>query len=171
MSPSKSELPPAIHNITFCGLTGAIFVLLTFALVLYIEGFVTNSWTIYGENFTGLWQTCTYIQRTSPAEGWFITSQVLISIGFFGVAVSFVLATIYMTANRTSKNVTLASLAFITFVTVVFIVIGVTVLGIRKQEAAQLSWSFAVTVVAAILTLLAGILTILQIRRSNVRLF
>lgn len=49
--------------------------------------------------------------------GWFITSQVLISIGFFGVAVSFVLATIYMTANRTSKNVTLASLAFITFVT------------------------------------------------------
>lgn len=145
--------------------------LLTFALVLYIEGFVTNSWMIQGENFTGLWQTCSYIQRPSVAEGWFITSQVLISIGFFGVAVSFVLAVIYMTANRTSKNVTLASLAFITFVTVVFIVVGVTVLGIRKHEAAQLSWSFAVTVVAAILTLLAGILTILQIRRSNVRLF
>lgn len=170
MSPGKSEFAPAIHNITFCGLTGAIFVSLTVALVLYIEGFVTNSWTIQNVTYTGLWQTCTYMPRTQPEDAWLTTSQVLISIGFFGVTVSFVLATIYMTANRTSKNVTLASLAFVTFVTVVFIVIGVSVLGYHKKNA-ELSWSFGVTVVAAILTLLAGILTILQIRRSNVRLF
>lgn len=68
MAPGKTELPPAIHNITFCGLTGAIFVLLTVALVLYVEGFVTNSWMIQNETFTGLWQTCKY-KPTQNTQG------------------------------------------------------------------------------------------------------
>lgn len=103
--------------------------------------------------------------------GWFTTVQVLITLGFLGVILSFALATIYMTANRASKNVTITCLAFISIISVIFILVGVIVMGSRKDADATLSWSYGVTVAAAIFTLLAGILTILQIRRSNVRLF
>lgn len=169
--PSKRS--PAVHNISFCGLTGAIFVLLTAAVILYIEAFVTTSWTVK-ENDTsaeleGLWQTCSYVPRTEPENSWLKTSQVLISIGFFCLIASFILSTIYMTANRASKNVTITSLAFVCFVTVVFVVIGVTVYGIHARY--RLSWSFGVTIASAVLTFVAGILTILQLRRSNVRIF
>ena len=173
MAADKSRTSPAIHNITFCGLTGAIFVLLTASVVLYIEAFVTTSWTVVQGNETasteyeGLWQRCIY--RAPIPRNEFVTSQILVSVGLFGVIASFILSTIYMTANRTSKNVTITSLAFVCFVTVVFIVIGVTMFGLNKATGSQLSWSYYVTVASAALALLAGILAIAQLRRSNVR--
>lgn len=169
--PNRSETSPAIHNITFCGLTGAIFFLLTAAVILYTEGFINTSWAVKSngsaEKFEGLWQTCTYHERRDPTS-WLTTTQVLVSIGFFGVIVSFVLATIYMTANRASKNVTITSLTFVCFVTVVFSIIGVGVFG-ASSKASELSWSYGVTVAATGLTFFAGVLSILQLRRSNVR--
>jgi len=55
---------PAIHNIGLCGLTGVIFAILTSSLVLYLEGFVTTSWSTSAGAHEGLWQACQNLDRS-----------------------------------------------------------------------------------------------------------
>jgi len=53
------------------------------------------------------------------------------------------------------------------FVAAIFMLIGFVIYGTKADD---LSWSFIVTVIASILCLLAGILSILQMRSSGVRM-
>lgn len=53
----------AVHTISFRGIAGAIFMLIMLALVLYVIGFSTTAWTVYGDLTSshdqhGLWQSC-----------------------------------------------------------------------------------------------------------------
>jgi len=160
---------PAVHNISFCGLTGLIFALLTSALVLYLEGFVTSAWSVTNSSYVGLWQTCSTEGRP-PASAWLLSTQVLTSVGLFGLLVAFGLTAVYMSANRASKNLTLVYLTALALVAGVVICTSVSLYGLYVHEEGLLSWSYYVTVAAGVLCLLAGLLSIAQIRRSNVRL-
>lgn len=171
---SKSSLSPAIHNISFLGLTGVIFALIAAAMVLYLEAYVTTSWVVSADvnsaKFNGLWQTCTYTDAAFASQAWFLAVQLLLTFGLLGIVVCFILATLYMSANRASKNLTLIGLVFASFITAGLIFIGLVIFGsLKPDDSGSISWSFGVTIGAAILLLLAGLLTALQIRRSNVQ--
>jgi len=49
----------AVHTISFRGKAGAIFVILCCAVVSFIVGYVTQSWSVQdGKERSGLWETC-----------------------------------------------------------------------------------------------------------------
>ncbi len=49
----------AVHQISFRGTAGAIFVVLAFALGIYILGFATTGWSARPNGFQeGLWMSC-----------------------------------------------------------------------------------------------------------------
>jgi len=177
MARTDLGLSPAIHNIGLCGLTGLIFAVLTSALVLYLEGFVTTSWSVTNaaadqSRHDGLWHSCQQPDRPSTSgTEWMISVQVMTCLGLVGLIISFGLATIYMSANRASKNISLVSLSVLSFLSGVLILVSVIVYGVESRgEKVRLSWSYYVSLVSSILCLLAGVLSVVQIRRSNVRL-
>ena len=54
---------------------------------------------------------------------------------------------------------------------VLFVIIGCIIYGVKKtEEDLTLSWSYAVTLFAALLTLVAGILSVVQLHSAGVRL-
>jgi hypothetical protein len=164
----SKKMGPAIHNIGLCGLTGIIFAVLTSSLILYLEGFVTTSWSVYNTTHYGLWQVCVGQTRQDGA-GWLVSVQTLSSLGLFGLIVAFGLSVIYMTANRASKNISIMCLAAVCLLAGILMSASVIIYGVKREADAKLSWSYFVTVVATILSFLAAILAILQARRSNVR--
>jgi len=159
----------ATHYVGLCGRAGAIFAVLTSALILFLEGFVTTSWSAAGAKHDGLWQTCNSGGHPT-SQDWLIATQVFATLGLVGLLISFGLAVIYMTGNRASKNVTIVSLSVIAIFSGVFICVSVGVYGAYKDSDAKLSWSYYVTLVSAILCLIGGIVSIVQLRKSNVRL-
>jgi len=54
---------------------------------------------------------------------------------------------------------------------VVFVIIGCIIYGVKLTEQDMtLSWSYAVTLFAALLTIVAGVLSIIQLNSAGVRL-
>jgi amino acid transporter len=158
-----------VHTISFRGLAGSIFVCLCLAAILYIIGFATTAWSITqtqrGEHHEGLWESC-YCGSNRHLQDWFKATQALITIGLIGLFVALVLACIYLCIHSVSKNTTILALVIVCFVSVLFMVIGFAVYGSKRSD---LHWSFAVTVIASVLCLVAGILSIVQMRQSGVR--
>merc|ERR1711994_732057 len=139
----------AVHTISFRGLAGAIFVCLAISTVLYVIGFATMDWAIKGEDRIGLWETCrttTHMQ----SEDWFHAVQALISIGLVGLVLC-----------------TIIALVIFCFLSVIFMVVGFAIFGVNMEDA--VNWSFAITVVASVFCLIAGILSIVQLRKSGVK--
>lgn len=155
----------AVHTISFRGLAGGIFVLLSLSTVLYVIGFATTAWSIDRTTHVGLWEVCTCGIQGRNAD-WFRAVQAMITIGLIGLLVSFILACLYMCVHTISKNSTIIALVVVAFVSVLFMLVGFIV---YAANATHLSWSFAVTIVASILCLVAGILAIVQMRQSGVR--
>jgi len=48
----------AVHTISFRGKAGAIFVTLCCAVVSFIVGYVTQSWSCHNGSRQGLWEAC-----------------------------------------------------------------------------------------------------------------
>jgi uncharacterized membrane protein YqjE len=85
--------------------------------------------------------------------------------------VSFLLIGIYMCVHTVSKNSTIIALVCFCFLAVLFMVIGFLIYGLKiVDEGYTLSWSFALTVVSSVLCLIAGIVSIIQLRNSGVHL-
>jgi len=158
-------MPVAVHTISFRGISGGIFICLSLATVLYVIGFATTAWSTYSGGQEGLWQRCS-CRKHGDREDWFHATQAMISIGLIGLLLSFILACIYMCVHSVSKNSTILALVIVCFVSVLFMVIGFAIYGSKLEDS--VSWSFAITVISAILTLVAGILSIVQMRQSGV---
>jgi len=163
----------AVHTISFKGLAGAIFVVLASAAILYVIGFSTVGWEIHTldthpkvKNQHGLWESCTCRKHDLREKDWFKATQAMITIGLIGLLVSMILACLYLCVHTISKNSTILALVIVCFITVIFMLIGVLIFGIERGE--HVSWSFALTVIAMVLTLVAGILAVVQMRKSGV---
>ncbi|ESN99541.1 hypothetical protein HELRODRAFT_192851 [Helobdella robusta] len=160
---SSDKLSPAVHNISFMGLTGAIFASITFGLFFYWQAFVTASWVVQTNDaqnstlYTGLWHVY-QSYAVSNNEGWFLASQILFSSGLVGFVLSFILAVIYMSANKASKNLTLTGLVITAFCTSAILLLGLIILGTSLPSGKSLSWSYAVAVVGMVLLFIGGVL-------------
>lgn len=160
----------AVHTISFRGKAGAIFVLLCCSLVLFLVGFATEAWAYSGGRREGLWEECD-CRSKSKAEDWFHAVQAMESIGLVTLLVSFLLIAIYMCVHTVSKNSTIIALVCFCFLAVIFMVIGFAIYGVEMDKKGfNLSWSYALSIVSAVLCLIAGIVSIVQLRSSGVHM-
>lgn len=168
MAAATSTRPTARHDISLCGLTGLIFAILTTALVLFLEGFVTTSWAIKDNIHQGLWHACERKDSNLPATEWFKVVKVFACLSLISIVFSFLLITYYM-KSLVCKNFILITLTVFSFISAANMLVTVGVFGSHGLDDKRSSWSYWVVVVAAILSLLAAVLCVAQIRRSNVR--
>lgn len=156
----------SVHTISFRGIAGGIFVTLTLAILLYVMGFATVAWSVRGAYREGLWEACR-CGKHGDVDDWFRAVQAMLIIGLIGLIIAFLLVCIYMCVHSLSKNKTLIALVIVCFLSVVFMVIGFIIYGSKRDG---LHWSFAVTVISSILCLVAGVLSVVQMRQSGVRM-
>lgn len=140
------------------------------AVVSFIVGYITQSWAVKGDGRQGLWEVCG-CQAIKSHEDWFHAVQAMLSIGLILLLVSLLLIAIYMCIHTVSKNSTIIALVCFCFLSAVFVIIGCIIYGVKLTEHdLTLSWSFAVTLFAALLTIIAGVLSIIQLYSAGVRL-
>jgi len=164
----------AVHTISFRGKAGAIFVILCCAIVLYLIGFISHGWSFRkqdnGEQMReGLWENCT-CSRLKKDDAWFYAVQAMICIGLVGLLIAFLLISIYMCIHTVSKNSTIIALVCVCFITVIFMLIGFIIYAVEQiNDNYILSWSFALSIFSSLLCVVAGILSVVQMRSAGVR--
>jgi ABC-type Na+ efflux pump permease subunit len=164
-------MPVAVHTISFRGVSGAIFIFFSLAFVLYVIGFATTGWQIIDGNKSsysqGLWQECTCTRQSEDAD-WFKAVQAMITIGLIGLFICLLLACLYLCVHQVSKNSTIIGLVAVAFLTVIFMLIGFIIYGVKVEN--NIHWSFALCVIGCVFTLVGGILSFIQLRSSGVTL-
>jgi hypothetical protein len=172
---AKMPTNVAVHTISFRGKAGAIFVLLCSAIVLFLIGFVTHDWAILSRagqadwQREGLWENCT-CSRLGQQDEWHHAVQGMVSVGLIALLIAFLLISVYMCIHTVSKNSTIIALVCVCFIAVLFMLIGFIIYAVEKlQDGYYLSWSYAVAVLSSLLCLIAGILSIVQLRSAGVR--
>lgn len=165
----------AVHTISFRGKAGIIFALLAASLALFVVGFSTVGWATNGDSVEGLWQNCTC--RSLGQAGTNLTRlhavQGVMIIGLISLLLSLLLITIYLCVHTVSKNSTIIALVCVCFISFIFMLIGLIIYGVEKTQEGvghTMSWSFAVSVLASLLCFVAGIVSIVQMRKSGVRM-
>lgn len=159
----------AVHTISFRGKAGAIFVILCCAIVLYLIGFVTHGWSFKGNDREGLWESCKCTRLNDP-DDWHIAVQAMIGIGLIGMLIAFILIAIYMCVHTVSKNSTIIALVCVCFIAAIFMIIGFIIYAVEKTKLDfTLSWSFAISIISSILCIVAGIVSVVQLRSAGVR--
>lgn len=161
----------ARHSPALWGPTGGLFVLITCSLILFLEGFVTTAWSVKAdEKHFGIWQVC---EKTMPHEGhgWLVAVQVFACLSLVGIIIVVGIMTVYVNGrgNTISKNMTIVTLAVLAGITAILMFVTIGVYGTYMPSGTELSWSFFLILVAAILCLLAVPVSIVQAKRSNVR--
>lgn len=60
----------AVHEISFRGKAGSIFVMIVVACVSYIVGFATPNWKAVGSYNEGLWEQCSCNENPRDEGKW-----------------------------------------------------------------------------------------------------
>lgn len=136
----------------------------------------------------GLWRICSddpYIPGCAPTDGWandwFAAVQALVTFGFFGINVALFLLILYMFVSSCKKSGELAlATAIICFATGVLYLIGVIVFAAEFKDDYidpgdiipgwgdyELGYSFALSVVALVLEIVAGVFIILDSKKGG----
>jgi hypothetical protein len=161
----------AVHTISFRGKAGAIFVILCVAIVLFLVAFISHGWA-FNETTRlrlGLWEECT-CQLTKETDKWFNAVRGMLSVGLLALFIAFLLISIYMCVHTVSKNSTIIALVCVCFLAAVFMIIGFIIYAVEiTNDGNNLSWSFALCVLSSVLCLIAGIISVVQLRSSGVR--
>ncbi|XP_071117439.1 uncharacterized protein [Haliotis cracherodii] len=134
-------------------------------LIFDLIGFPSPSWTTYTINSVttayGLFQICAYsssssecIQLTGVAD-WYDAVRALSIIGFLLGLACVVVLCIFVLVKNDLKLLQISALV-LAFLSAIFILAG-AILYADKQEHRNLGWSFALTVVGAVLLLIGGI--------------
>lgn len=156
----------AVHTISFRGTAGAIFMLLVTACLFYVVGFATEGWDVTGSRNIGLWRICSCGENNMD-DDWFHAVQSMITLGLFGLAIAMILICLYMCVHNISKNSTIIGLVVVCFLSVVVMLIGFIIWGVKMENP---HWSFGLCVIGAFFTVLSGVLSFVQLRNSGVHI-
>jgi len=184
----------AVHTISFRGKAGAIFVLLCCSITLFLLGFITHDWSMIrrqegtnqtgaqpGESATGalpknylaregLWESCVCQRVEKLDQAWFYVVQALVSVGLCGLFIAFLLISVYMCVHTVSKNSTIIALGFVCFIAAIIMLVGLILYAVYQSLSHYtLSWSYALLLLSTLLSLVAGFLSVAQLRSSNVK--
>jgi hypothetical protein len=157
------------HEISLHGVAGAVFWCVMSAFVFYVLAFATVGWETTNYQWIGLWMTCTSINHVYGSFDWFHATQAMITIGliFLIAAVFCIILYMFVHSLMISKNILLIVFTAVSFAAVLFMLIGFIIFG-AKHDRGGLNWSYAFSVIGAILCLAAGILAVVQMKKSNV---
>lgn len=167
----------AVHTISFRGKAGIIFALLAGSLTLFVVAFSTVSWVKSNEGGRqeGLWENCTCTKVSGDDSRYAV--QALLCIGLIGLLIALLLITIYLCLHTVSKNSTIIALVCVCFISFTFMLIAFIIYGIqlanrmwKDNEQLNLSWSYVVSVLSSVLCFAAGVVSIIQMRKSGVRM-
>lgn len=165
----------AVHDISFRGIAGLIFGSLAVALMILVVAFASPGWNLtwtsnaeFGDikQQTGLWETCTCRDITGNTPDWWKATQAMITIGLILMLLCFLCVFIYMCVHTLSKNRTILALTVLCFITALVLLIGIIIWGVKKPD--NLHWSFALTIISMLITLVAGVLSVVQMKKAGV---
>jgi hypothetical protein len=156
------------HEISLHGIAGGVFWCIMSALIFYVLGFATVGWEYRGGTWIGLWATCNSRNHYYQSDDWFHATQAMITIGLILLVASVICMLLYMFVHSLmiSKNILLIVFTGLSFAAVLFMLIGFIIFG--AKHVLDLNWSYAFSVIGACLCLAAGVLGIVQMKKSNV---
>jgi len=162
-------MPITTHEISLHGLAGAVFWCVFGALVFYVLGFATVGWEVSGNSWSGLWKVCSSSDHVYGNLDWFKAAQAMITIGLILLVACVIAMFIYMFIHSTaiSKNSLIITFAVLVFAAAIFMLIGFIIFG-SKHAVGDLNWSYAFCVIGAILCVCAGVISVVQMKQSNV---
>lgn len=161
-------MPISTHEINLHGLSGAIFWCIISSVIFYVVAFATNGWEHHGGTWIGLWATC---QTGSYAYGdaeWWHAVQAMITIGLILLLAGAIAIILYMFLHSmsVSKNSLIITFTALTFAATLFMVIGYIIYG--AKHSSNFNWSFAFSIIGAILCFTAAVLSVVHMKKSNV---
>ncbi|XP_048735262.1 uncharacterized protein LOC125650773 isoform X1 [Ostrea edulis] len=159
---------------------------LTFALQLFIIGFSTIYWVKieisdyrnYLDSY-GLWvhyrcedpRGCHEDPLNSVYlgnigwTGWFRLTQAVECLGLICMVVALLLLLLYFFVSSCKQRKALYAIILFTFLSVLFIVIGMAVFGGKMNDMGySIGWSMGLAIAGAVLAFLAGIMEVLELR-------
>jgi len=143
--------------------------LLVISLMLYIVAFATTGWHMDRSQAkdlkVGLWDACHCDQAWDWEEtSWFKASQAMTTIGLIFFSITAVMAIVFVQCHSLRHNYMMPAIILLGFLTVVFIVIGLSVFGVFINDTAltgNLGYSFVLAAVAGVGCFLAAFLAII----------
>ncbi|XP_062587244.1 uncharacterized protein LOC134248873 isoform X3 [Saccostrea cucullata] len=158
---------------------------LTLALILFIVGFSSIYWLQIErpeENYLdsyGLWihyrcedprgchedpMNSVYLGN-KEWTGWFRLTQAVECLGLICMVVALLILLLYFFVSSCKQRKALYAIILFTFLSVLFIVIGIAVFGGKMDKMGySVGWSMGLAIAGAILAFFAGIMEVLELR-------
>ncbi|KAK6167726.1 hypothetical protein SNE40_021689 [Patella caerulea] len=157
------------------------FILLAVSLLFFFIGFVSPYWlsgniSIFGNVWYGLWQTCygildecvhTDISTTQAWEKAVVAMEIL---GFMTLIGSCVMASLtYFRSSTTRRKLFRIITGLLAIIAGGFMFLGLIIFGAEYDDTfLQLSWAFSFMIIAAITSIVSGVLFILDIKSNQI---
>ncbi|XP_048735264.1 uncharacterized protein LOC125650773 isoform X3 [Ostrea edulis] len=164
------------------------FISFVLAFILYVIGFSTFYWghfqtTESSTKVIGLWkylleykyqnkvhEARNYISSAQIPKyifnsGWFRLTQAVECLGLICMVVALLLLLLYFFVSSCKQRKALYAIILFTFLSVLFIVIGMAVFGGKMNDMGySIGWSMGLAIAGAVLAFLAGIMEVLELR-------
>ncbi|XP_061172540.1 uncharacterized protein LOC133181903 isoform X1 [Saccostrea echinata] len=165
--------------------------LLAISFTSALVGIMTSVWAVHkysdGHGFSrsvsyGLWyfrrcggfrinEECTKgkllqkdIEYFGP-EGWFRLTQAVECLGLICMVVALLILLLYFFVSSCKQRKALYAIILFTFLSVLFIVIGIAVFGGKMDQMGySVGWSMGLAIAGALLAFFAGIMEVLELR-------
>lgn len=161
-------MPVQTHQINVQGLSGGIFWSILFAVIFFLVGFSTTGWSLTGYQWTGLWSQCSIHTHSWWNQSWFQAVQAMATIGliFLLISLLFIFVYMFMHSVSVSKSLLLKLFVIFTFISAICILVALAVYGSNVKKG--LHWSYAMTAIGGIFTLIGCILGCVQMKRASI---
>ncbi|XP_022335111.2 uncharacterized protein LOC111131736 isoform X1 [Crassostrea virginica] len=99
------------------------------------------------------------------AEGWFRLTQAVACLGLICMVVALLILLLYFFVSSCKQRKALYAIILFTFLSVLFIVIGIAVFGGKMEQMGySVGWSMGLAIAGVVLAFFAGIMEVLELR-------
>nr|XP_011413429.2 uncharacterized protein LOC105318180 isoform X5 [Crassostrea gigas] len=99
------------------------------------------------------------------AEGWFRLTQAVECLGLICMVIALLILLLYFFVSSCKQRKALYAIILFTFLSVLFIVIGIAVFGGKMEQMGySVGWSMGLAIAGVVLAFLAGIMEVLELR-------
>nr|XP_022335137.1 uncharacterized protein LOC111131754 isoform X2 [Crassostrea virginica] len=164
------------------------FVSFILGFILYVIGFSTLYWeclqtTESSTKVIGLWKYLLEYRYTNQVQeaksyisiaqipkyvfnsGWFRLTQAVACLGLICMVVALLILLLYFFVSSCKQRKALYAIILFTFLSVLFIVIGIAVFGGKMEQMGySVGWSMGLAIAGVVLAFFAGIMEVLELR-------
>ncbi|XP_011413430.1 uncharacterized protein LOC128178259 isoform X2 [Crassostrea angulata] len=164
------------------------FVSFLLGFILYVVGFSTLYWEYYqttesSTKVIGLWKYLLEYRYSKQAQaarsfsssaqipkyvfnsGWFRLTQAVECLGLICMVIALLILLLYFFVSSCKQRKALYAIILFTFLSVLFIVIGIAVFGGKMEQMGySVGWSMGLAIAGVVLAFLAGIMEVLELR-------